>query len=63
MVIELKKSKAVDTGIDQIKARRYPDRFKGYGGREILLVGVSYDADKLEKEHYCRIERMQLPHF
>ena len=63
MVIELKKNKAVNTGLDQIKERRYPDRFKDYGGREMLLVAVSYDADKLEKEHYCKIERMTLPQF
>ncbi len=61
MVIELKKNKAVNTGLDQIKRRRYPDRFKEYGGRQMLLVAVSYDADKLEKEHYCRIEQVQLP--
>ena len=63
MVIELKKNKAVNTGLDQIKKRRYPDRFKDYGGREMLLVAVSYDADKPEKEHYCKIERVQLPNF
>ena len=63
MVIELKKNKAVNTGLDQIKERRYPDRFKDYGGREMLLVTVSYDADKLEKEYYCKIERVQLPNF
>ena len=63
MVIELKKNEADDTGLDQIKARRFPDRFKDYGGRELLLVAVSYDADKLEKEHYCKIEKMQLPMF
>ena len=63
MVVELKKNKAVDTGLDQIKERRYPDRFKDYGGREMLLVAVSYDADKLEKEHYCKIARMTLPQF
>ncbi len=63
MVIELKKNKAVNTGLDQIKRRRYPDRFKEYGGRQMLLVAVSNDADKLEKEHYCKIERVQLPKF
>ena len=48
---------------DCIHVCRYPDRFKDYGGREMLLVAVSYDADKLEKEHYCKIERMTLPQF
>ncbi len=63
MVIELKMNKTTNTGLDQIKARRYPDRFREYGGREMLLVAVSYDADKLEKEHYCKIEKVQLPVF
>ena len=63
MVIELKKSKAVNTGLDQIKKRRYPDRFKEYGGSTLLLVAVSYDADKPEKEHHCKIEKVQLPEF
>jgi len=63
MVIELKMNKAVNTGLDQIKKRRYPDRFKEYGGRQMLLVAISYDADKPEKQHYCKIEKMQLPEF
>jgi hypothetical protein len=61
MVVELKENKAINTGLDQIRKKRYPDRFKEYGGREMLLVEVSYDADKPEKEHHCRIERVQLP--
>ena len=60
MIIELKRNDAVDTGLDQIKKRRYPNRLRNYGGKEMLLVGVSYDADKLEKDHYCKIERMIL---
>lgn len=63
MVIELKMNKAVSTSLDQIKKGRYPDRFKDYGGREMLLVAVSYDADKREKQHYCKIEKVQLPTF
>ena len=60
LIIELKKNRAVETGMSQIKARKYPERFKEYGGREILLVSISYDADKREKEHYCKIEKMVL---
>ncbi len=26
-------------------------------------AAASYDADKLEKEHHCKIERVQLPRF
>ena len=60
LIIELKKNTALKTGIDQIKDRNYPARFKEYGGRELLLVCISYDADRLEKEHYCCIERVHL---
>ena len=60
MMIELKKNSAVETGMKQIRERRYPARFKDYGGRELLLVSVSYDADKLEKEHHCKIESAML---
>ncbi len=60
LIIELKKNSAVETGIQQIRERKYPERFKDYGGRELLLVSISYDADKPEKEHHCRIESMVL---
>ena len=60
LLIELKKNTAIETGIKQIRDRKYPARFKEYGGAEIFLVSISYDADSLEKEHYCRIERIRL---
>ena len=44
LVIELKWNKDVQTAIDQIKAKHYPDSFKGYG-REIILVGITYDKE------------------
>ncbi len=61
LIIELKKNAVAETGLSQIKKRNYPARFKEYGGKEILLVSISYHADKLEKEHFCKIERMLLP--
>jgi hypothetical protein len=56
MVVELKWNKPVDSAIDQIKNRNYPQALEGYGS-DILLVGVSYDART--KEHTCRIEKMK----
>ena len=61
MIIELKRNTAVHTGLDQIRDRNYPARFRDYGGMELLLVSISYDADKLEKKHYCQIEKILLP--
>lgn len=54
LIIELKKDKDAETGIDQIKRRNYPQKVAEYTG-EILLVGINYDADT--KEHICRIEQ------
>ena len=56
MVIELKVDDAVDTAIDQIKERRYPQMLKDYTG-EIVLCGISYD--RKTKKHSCRIERQR----
>lgn len=60
LIIELKKNTAASSGLDQIRERKYPARFREYGGKEILLIGISYDADHLEKVHTCKIERMYL---
>jgi hypothetical protein len=54
LVIELKKDRTACAAIDQIKERRYPQQVEQYTG-EMLLVGISYDADS--KKHDCRIER------
>jgi hypothetical protein len=55
MVVELKWNKPVDSAINQIKNRNYPQILENYGS-DILLVGVSYD-DKTKK-HSCRIEKI-----
>jgi hypothetical protein len=57
LLIELKWNKDVQTAIDQIKAKHYPDSFKGYG-REIILVGITYDKET--KKHICKIEKMPI---
>ena len=54
LVIELKKDQAAQTGIDQIKERRYPQKVAEYTG-DILLVGINYDTQT--KQHTCKIER------
>lgn len=54
MVIELKHNHSAESAIEQIRRKNYPDALKGFTG-EILLVGISYDA---EKKHTCMIERV-----
>jgi hypothetical protein len=53
LVVELKKDKAAQAAIAQIKERRYPQQIEKYTG-DILLVGISYD--RKTKEHQCHIE-------
>ncbi len=55
IVIELKYNTSVDTAIDQIHLRNYPDKLLDYSGN-LLLAGISYD--RKEKTHECRIERV-----
>lgn len=56
VVIELKHNNTADAAIAQIKARNYPQKLMEYSG-EILLVGISYDDDKV---HSCVIERIMI---
>ncbi len=53
LVIELKYNTAVDTAIDQIHNKNYPEKIKEYADN-LLLVGISYD--RKTKEHICMIE-------
>lgn len=59
LVIELKWNQEVETAIDQIKNRHYPESFKGYG-RDILLVGITYDKNVSaeKRKHVCKIEKV-----
>lgn len=61
LVIELKWNQEVKTAIQQIKDRHYPDSFKGYG-RDILLVGITYDKDAPagNRKHICKIEKVTM---
>ena len=54
LVIELKNKQAVNTAIDQIKKKNYPDRIKEYIGN-VFLVGITYNEDK---HHECVIEKI-----
>ena len=55
LVVELKWNKEVESAIDQIREKRYPDSIKEYTDN-ILLVGINYD--KKTKKHECRIEKL-----
>ena len=53
LVVELKWNQNVNTAIQQIRDKNYPDSIEAYTG-DILIVGISYD--KKSKKHLCKIE-------
>ena len=53
LILELKWNASVQTALQQIKAKNYPQALKDFAGK-LLLVGISYD--KGTKEHSCVIE-------
>ena len=55
IVVELKYNHSAESGLEQIKERRYADSLREYVG-DVVLVGISYDEKT--KEHSCVIERM-----
>ena len=55
VVIELKKNHSAESGLEQIKEKRYAESLREYVG-EVVLVGISYDEKT--KEHHCVIERI-----
>ena len=56
LVVELKYDKSVSSALQQIKDRHYTQALEGYAG-EILLVGINYDKDNVNKPHSCIIEK------
>lgn len=56
ILIELKKDKTANSGIDQIKEKNYPSRLEHYKDN-LLLVGINYDSKT--KKHSCKIERVK----
>lgn len=55
LVVELKWNKNVQTALDQIRDRHYPEPLTSYTG-DVLLIGISYD--RKTKQHTCEIERL-----
>ena len=60
LLVELKWNKKVDSAIQQILDRNYPQVLSNYSG-EILLVGITYQATSRKKEHSCRIRKFVKP--
>lgn len=58
LVVELKYDKAASAAIQQIKDRNYTRALERYAG-EILLVGIDYNRDNLNKPHSCIIEKVE----
>ncbi len=58
IIVELKWEKNVETAIDQIKRKKYPEALAAYQGN-LLLCGISYnrDAKAGEKCHTCVLEK------
>ena len=54
LVVELKWKKSVQTAIQQIREKKYPESLLQYTG-DILIVGINYDKDS--KKHECLIEQ------
>lgn len=53
MVIELKHEKTAESGLKQIKDKRYFESLQHYEGN-MLLIGINYDEES--KTHSCVIE-------
>ncbi len=59
MVVELKWNKKCETALDQIREKKYVEALNGYKG-EVILVGISYEKRSENKEHVCKIEKVEL---
>lgn len=55
LLVELKWNKPVDSAVEQVKQRDYPQVLRNWGG-PVLLVGISYDEKT--KRHEACIERV-----
>ncbi len=51
--------RCLEAGIQQIKDRQYMQGLSGYRG-EMLLVGINYEKNNVDKEHSCLIEKIQM---
>lgn len=62
LLIELKYDKSLETAIDQIKAKNYPQKLEHYKDN-MLIISINYEKDTSSKEvsykhHSCRIDRI-----
>lgn len=55
IIIELKYGKSAEDAIKQIKERGYTSAFNNHP--EVILVGINYDKDDINKKHTCIIEK------
>ncbi len=58
LVVELKYDKTAGAAIQQIRDRQYTQALEGYSGK-ILLVGINYDRENVNKPHSCVIEKLE----
>jgi len=58
LIVELKYDKSANTAIQQIKKRHYTQALEHYSG-EILLVGINYNKQNVDKPHSCVIEKFK----
>lgn len=58
MIVELKYNKSAQGAIAQIKNRQYVRALEAYSGN-LLLVGISYSKDDVNKAHECVIEKIK----
>ena len=56
LIIELKRNDSAESGLEQIRQKRYFDCLRQFEG-ELLLIGINYDEK--EKTHTAKIERME----
>lgn len=54
MILELKWNQSVDSALEQIKRREYPNVFADC--KEVLICGINYDT--ASKKHTCKIEKI-----
>ena len=56
LIIELKRNDSAESGLDQIRKKKYFDSLRQFEG-ELLLIGINYDEK--EKTHTAKIEQME----
>ena len=62
LLIELKYDKSLETAIDQIRTKNYPQKLEHYKDN-MLIISINYEKDTSSKDvsykhHSCRIDRI-----